>query len=196
MRSVAVVTPAAARTPSAPTMLPLSVPFGIPGRFVDYALQGERERRLAEAMAIQGFRVRDRFAAHLGAALERSGIRPVVVPVARFDTEFLLRLPAWEADALIDPVLEEYGFAAVTPEGPFVPFAVASIRVVRRDPPFTTEERVAINVARPPTFTYVVGPQEPRFDRDVAFDREPARAAAGLDSALRALAATIAGRIR
>lgn len=195
-RSVAVLTPAVAPSPTVPTTLPLSVPFGTPGRFVDYALQAERERRLAEAMAAERFRVRDRFAAHLGAALAWHGMRPIVVPVARFDPEFLERLPAWEADALLDPVVEEYGFAGSTPEGPFIPFAVASIRILRRDGRSATAERVAINVARPPSFAYIAGPDQPRFDRDVAFDRDPARATAGVDAALRSLAAGIAARLR
>ncbi|MCS6922572.1 MAG: hypothetical protein NZM07_11770 [Elioraea sp.] len=195
-RSVAVLTPAVAPSPTAPTTLPLSVPFGTPGRFVDYALQAERERRLAEAIAAERFRVRERFAAHLGAALEWRGIRPIVVPVARFDPEFLTSLPAWEADALLDPVLEEYGFAGSTPEGPFIPFAVASIRILRRDGRSVMVERVAINVARPPSFTYIAGPDHPRFDRDVAFHRDTARVTAGLDAALRSLAGGIAARLR
>ncbi|MFQ3622374.1 MAG: hypothetical protein SNJ73_02400 [Acetobacteraceae bacterium] len=190
------LTPAVARDPSVPSAFPLGLPFGVPGRFIDYALQAERERRLADALASRRFAVRERFGAHLGAALGRQGVVPVATPAPRFDPVPLDRLPAWDADALLDPVLEEFGFAASTPEGPFVPFAVGLIRLRGRDGRVLREERVAVNVVRPPSLTFVVGPQEPRFGRDVPFHEEADRAAAGVDAALRSLAREIAARVR
>lgn len=193
---IAVLTPAVARDPSVPSAFPLGLPFGIPGRFVDYALQAERERRLADALAKAGFAVRERFGAHLGAALASQGAIPIITPAPRFDAAPLDRPPRWDADALLDPVLEEFGFAASTPDGPFVPYAVGLVRLRGRDGRVLREERVAINVIRSPSLTLVAGPQEPRFGRDVRFHEEPDRAAAGVDAALRSLALEIAARLR
>ena len=194
-RTIAVLTPAIAREPSAPTILPWSAPFGTIGRFVDLAQQRGREESLATAITVKRFRVGDRFAAHLGAALEFKGDRAVMTPVARFDADFLPRLPAWNADLLLDVVIEEYGYAALTPDGPFIPFAVASLRVLRRDGWRAVEERVAVNVPRPPSLTYVTGPREPRFGADFAPHSDPGRAVDGIDSALRALAFAVASRL-
>ena len=194
-RTIAVLTPAIAREPSAPTILPWSAPFGTIGRFVDLAQQLGREESLATAITVKRFRVRERFAAHLGAALESKGERAVMTPVARFDAEHLPRPPAWTGDLLLDVVVEEYGYAAPTPDGPFIPFAVASLRVFRRDGSRAVDDRVAVNVPRPPSLTFVMGPREPRFGADFAPHTDPARAVEGIDAALRALAFAVASRL-
>ncbi|WP_157967078.1 hypothetical protein [Elioraea thermophila] len=194
-RTVAVLTPAVARDPSAPTTLPWSLPFGTIGRFVDVAQQLGRERMLAEAIAVQRFRVRERFAAHLGAALEARGDRALIVPAARFDADLLPRPPPWRGDLLLDVVVEEFGYAAPTPDGPFVPYAVALVRGLRNDGTVAVAGRVAVNVPRPPSLSWVPGPQEPTLGADFGAHVDPEATVGGIDAALRTLAFAVAARI-
>lgn len=194
--TIGVVSPAVAATPTAPTTLPVMVMFGSLGRFVDAALEAERDRALAEALRRAGYRAAERWTGHLVFALASSGIRPVEVPVARFALEFLARPPAVGLDAVLDTVVPEYGFVAALPEGPYVPFAVAAARLSGRAGELLFEDRLVLNAARPFDAAPLAGPAEPRFADPAEFALHPGRVAEGVDAALAALAAALAARLR
>jgi hypothetical protein len=196
LSTIGVVSPAVAATPAAPTNLPLMLPFGSIGRFVDAALEGERDRRLAEALHAAGYRALDRWTGHLTSALAEAGFRPLAVPVARFDLDFLVRYPPAEVDAYLDTVVPEYGFVADTPDGPFLPFAAVSVRMVDPRGRVLLQERFVSNAIRPFEAVPVAGPAEPRLAGEGLFTRDADRVVEGVDAALGMMAAHIATGLR
>lgn len=191
---IAVVSPAVAATPAAPATLPVMLAFGSLGRFLDAALEAERDRGLAAALRRAGYRAADRWRGHLMMALAQAGYRPLEVTVARLDLAFLARPPAVAA-VVLDTVVPAYGFVATVPEGPYVPFAVVEARLTDRDGRRLFEDRLVLNAARPFDAAPVPGPAEPRFAAPT-FAEEPERAAEGVDAALAMLAAALVARLQ
>lgn len=194
--SIGIVSPAVAATPSVPTNLPLMLMFGSLGRFIDASLEAERDRRLAEALRSAGYRALERWTAHLTFALASAGYRPVVVPVARFDLDFLARYPTSPVDAWLDTVVSKYGFVADTPEGPYLAFAAVAIRLVDARGRVLVQERFVSNAVRPFEAVPVPGPAAPRFAEVTGFAEDPDRAAEGVDAALAMMAAQVAAALR
>jgi hypothetical protein len=196
LRTIGVVSPAVAATPAAPTNLPVVVAFGSIGRFVDAALEAERDRRLAAALRGAGYHALERWTAHLTLALAAAGYRPVAVPVARFDLDFLARYPPAEVDAYLDTVVPEYGFVADTPEGPFLPFTAVRVRLVDPRGRVLFQERFVSNAPRPFEAVPVAGPAEPRLAAEGLFTQGADRVVEGVDAALGMMAAHVAARLR
>jgi hypothetical protein len=194
--TIGLVTPAVAAAPTAPTNLPLMVPFGSLGRFVDAALEAERNRRLAEALRSAGYRAAGRWTMHLTLALASAGYRPVEVPAARFALDFLARHPPAEVDAYLDTVVAEYGFVADTPDGRFVPFAAVSVRLADRRGRVLFQDRLVMNALRPFDAVPVTGPAEPVLAGEGLFIDHADRAADGVDAALAMMATHVAARLR
>jgi hypothetical protein len=194
--TIGVVTPAVAATPAAPTNLPLIMPFGSIGRFVDAALERERDRRLTEALRAWGYRAAERWTLHLTLALMEAGYRPVEVPSARFDLDFLARYPPVAVDAVLDTVVSEYGFVANLPEGPFVPFAAVSVRLADPRGRVLFQDRFVMNALRPFDAIPVAGPSEPRLAGEGQFAADVDGAVEGVDAALSMMAAQVAARLR
>lgn len=182
--------------PSAPTDLWLSIPFGQIGRFVDAALQAERDRRLAWALVSAGYDAAARWTGHLTSALLALGVEPLPVPAARFGLDLLASYPAAEVDAYLDTVLAEYGFSAATPEGPFIPFGIVTLRLALPDGRVVLQDRLVMNAFRPFGGARIAGPSEPRFATAELFPLDFTRTAAGVDAALAALARQVAARLR
>lgn len=195
LRRIGVVTPAVSAAPSAPTEIWLNAPFGHIGRFVDAALEAERERLLAWALASAGYDAGGRWTAHLTAALATAGFRPVAVPAARFDLAFLDHYPAAEVEAYLDTVVPEYGFIADAPEGPYIPYAMTELRFVLPGGRVLLQDRLVLNAFRPFGAQRVAGPAGPGFANAEQFPYDFARAAAGVDAALRAMAGRVAERL-
>mgnify|MGYP007060992196 FL=1 len=196
LRTIGVVSPAVAATPAAPTNLPLLFAFGSMGRFVDAALEGERDRRLAEVLRGAEYRALDRWTTHLTLALAAAGYRPVAVPIARFDLAFLARYPPAEVDAYLDTVMPEYGFVADTPDGPFLPFAVVSMRLADPRGRVLLQERLVANALRPFDAVPVAGPAEPRLAGEGLFTHHADRVVDGVDAALGMMATHVAAQLR
>ncbi len=195
-RTIGVVSPAVAVTPAAPTNLPLLSAFGSMGRFVDAALEGERDRRLAEVLRSAEYRALDRWTTHLTLALAAAGYRPVAVPVARFDLAFLARYPPAEVDAYLDTVVPEYGFVADTPDGQFLPFATVSVRLADPGGRVLLQERFVSNAVRPFEAMPVAGPAEPRLAGEGLFTHDTDRVVEGVDAALGMMASHVAAQLR
>lgn len=196
LRTIGVVSPAVAATPAAPTNLPLVFAFGSIGRFVDAALEAERSRRLAALLRSAGYRALDRWTTHLTLALAEAGYRPVAVPIARFDLEFLAQYPPAEVDAYLDTVVPEYGFVADTPDGPFLPFAAVSVRLADPGGRVLLQERFVSNAIRPFEAVPVAGPAGPRLAGDGLFTRDADRVVEGVDAALGMMASHVAAQLR
>lgn len=196
LRTIGVVSPAVAATPAAPTNLPLVFAFGSIGRFVDAALETERDRRLAEALRGAGYSALERWTAHLTLALAAAGYRPVAVPIARFDLDFLARYPPAELDAYLDTVVPEYGFVADTPDGPFLPFAAVSVRLADPRGRVLLQERFVSNAVRPFEAVPVAGPTGPRLAAEGLFAQDIDRVVEGVDAALGMMAAQVASALR
>jgi hypothetical protein len=193
---IGVVTPAVAATPAVPTEVWLSAPFGSIGRFVDAALQAERERLLAAALEHSVYRAGERWSAHLQAALIAAGFVPVVVPVARFDLAFLERYPPAGAEAYLDTVVAEYGYVAETPDSVFLPFASVQVRLASPRGRVLFQDSLVSNAFRPFGAVQVAGPTSPSFATPLLFPLDPERAAEGVDAALGAMAKQVVRRLR
>lgn len=196
LQTIGVVSPAVAATPAVPTNLPLVFAFGSIGRFVDAALERERDWRLAEALRGAGYSALERWTAHLTLALAAAGYRPVAVPIARFDLDFLARYPPAEVDAYLDTVVPEYGFVADTPDGPFLPFAAVSVRLAEPRGRLLLQERLVANALRPFEAVPVAGPAEPRLAVEGLFTQDVDRLVEGVDAALGMMATHVAARLR
>lgn len=193
---IGVVTPAVAATPAAPTEVWLSAPFGSIGRFVDAALQAERERLLTEALARSAYRAGERWSAHLQAALTAAGYDVVALPIARFDLTLLDRYPPSAVDAYLDTVVEEYGYVAVTPDSEFLPFASVEVRLASPYGRVLYQDSLVSNAFRPFGTAQVAGPTGPSFATPLLFPLDPERAAEGVDAALGAMASQVVARLR
>jgi hypothetical protein len=195
LRTIGVVSPAVAATPAAPTTLPVVAAFGTIGRFVDAALEAERDRRLGAALRGAGYSALERWTKHLTLALAAAGYRPVAVPAARFDLDFLARYPPARVDAYLDTVVPEYGFVAATPEGPFLPFAAVRVRLVDPRGRVLLQEHFASNAVRPSGAVPVAGPVAPRLAGEGLFTHDADRLVEGVDAALGMMAAHVAARL-
>lgn len=193
---IGVVTPAVAATPAVPTEVWLSAPFGSIGRFVDAALEAERERLLATALEDSAYRAGERWSAHLEAALTGAGYAVVPVPVARFDLDLLERYPPSGVDAYLDTVVEEYGYVAVTPDSVFLPFASVQVRLASPRGQVLFQDSLVSNAFRPFGAVQVAGPTGPSFATPLLFPLDPDRAAEGVDAALGAMARQLVARLR
>lgn len=196
--SIGLLTPSVPERPTAPILRSAGAMFGLIGGLADLAIQAERDRMLAAALAGADIDARVRWPQELRKALEAAGYQVTDIPMPRPSADFIETYPPAAVDAFLDAVVFEFGMIAAWPSAPFRPSAKVGVRLATRDGRKLFQDIVFLNAQIPGGLTVNSIEGAPGFDMpsSAAFAADPVRTAAAIEAGIQATAEAIASMLR
>jgi len=195
---IGLLTPAIPDRPTAPILRSAGAMLGIIGALADQAIQAERDRMLAAALAGANVDARARWQQEMRDALAATGYEVAEIEVPRPNADFLESYPTATMDAFLDIVVFEFGMIAAWPTAPFRPSAKVGVRLAAPDGRKLFQDLVFLNAQIPGGLTVNSIEGAPGFDMKTSdlFATDPGRTAAAIEAGIQATAVAIAGMLR
>lgn len=196
--NIGLLTPSVPARPTAPILRSAGAMFGLIGGLADLAIQAERDRMLAAALAGADFDARVRWSREMRKALEATGYQVTDIPTPRPSADFIETYQAAPVDAFLDVVVFEFGMIAAWPTAPFRPSAKVGVRLAARDGRKLFQDLVFLNaqIAGGLTVNSIEGAAGFDMPSSSAFGTDPVRTAAAVEAGIQATAEAIAAMLR
>jgi hypothetical protein len=174
--------------------------FGLIGALVDAGIQASRQDAVNDALAGIGFDPETRLERRISDALEGQGYRVALLEGEREKRDFRESYPGAPegTDAYLDVAVTQYGYMSAGAGQPFRPTVYAKVRLIRAsDNAELMENMILYNPIMPTQGVITLSPNPAYVFRNrEELLADPARLAAGIETALDEVADTAARLLR